>query len=79
LEVRVELQTLNKRFLGGNPSIYSLFKEKQRKTKRSLFFLSSPPLSLSIIGTPLPLLFFLVFFIEDNENLKHGGGELIIL
>jgi len=75
LEVRVELQTLNKRFMGGNPSIISLFKKKENTKKMCVFF--SPPLfHLEVIGTPLPLIFFLVFFIEDNENLKHGGVSL---
>ena len=67
LEVRVELQTLNKRFLGGNPSTSSFLK------KKCVFPLSPPLFHFGVIGTPFPLVFFFVFFIEDNDNLKHGG------
>ena len=66
---KVKLQTLNKRFLGGTPSFYSLSKKKEK----CVFPLSPPLFHFGVIGTPLPLVFFFVFFIEDNENLKHGG------
>jgi len=69
LEVRVKIKTLNKRFLGANPSIYLLLNKKKICVLLPLL----SPLPLGAIGSPLPLVFLLVFFIEDNENLKHGG------
>ena len=71
--VRVKLRTLNKRFLGGNPSILLLF--EKLKTKKTRVILPPPsPLALGAIGPPLPLVFLIALFIEDNESFKPGGG-----
>jgi len=74
LEVKVKLKTLNKRFLEGNPSILLLSKKEKRKEDVSL-----PPFFPSLHVFPLPLVILFVSFIEDNENIKHGGCELIAL
>jgi len=48
-----------------------------KKIKNVYAFLLPPsPLPLGALGSPFPLVFLLIFFIEDNENLKHGGGGL---
>ena len=58
---------LKQALLGRQPKLFFAFEKKK------VCFSSSPPLHFGVIGTPLPLVFFIVFFIEDNENLKHGG------
>ena len=57
LEVRVKLGTLNKRFLGDNPSIYLLFKKKGM-----FFFAARPPIfPYALLAPPFPWLSLCLF------------------
>ena len=75
LEVRVELQTLNKRFLGGNPSFYSLFKKNKKKqnNKSVFFFFPLPPFPFESLALPSHRYFSLSFSLRTMKILSMGG------
>ena len=60
---------LKQALLGRQPKNFFAFEKK----KGCVFPLSPALFHFGVLGTPLSLVFFIVFFIEDNENLKYGG------
>jgi len=62
-----QAKNLKQTLLGRQPKHLHAFQ------KKLCFFSLFPLLHLGVIGTSHPLVFFLVFFIEDNENVQNGG------